>query len=190
MMRGGISALILLTQIVVSGSAVMAGPQDESLVRSSVGATLRVAERGASRNESREMAAILSERFDFRAIAADVFEEEWETFTPRQRDLASETFLALSARQFAEGLVGSERVEVTGSEAEGDGRIAVVTTFSVAGRDDQELRWIVADTPRGQRFVDIVFDGRSSVAVFQVLVEELRKKGEPTLEKVLADLRQ
>ena len=170
-------------------TGAVAGPVDESFVRSTLNATFRSAAPGQSRSETQSMASVLSSSFDWRGIAEKVFQENWADLLPRQQDLAAATLLELSAREFAIGLDGSEQVTVTRSERQKAGHVIVSSTLVVPRRNDHEVRWLVVETQRGRRVLDVSLDGRSSVEVYRVLIAELSKEGFTDIEKMLARLR-
>lgn len=129
----------------------------------------------------------LSSSFDWPGIAERVFEDGWDDLNQREKDLAARTFREMTARQFAVGLEGSERVTVTGSEVVESGSVLVTSTLRIPRKADQSLQWLVVETPRGRRIHDIVFDDRSSVAIFRVLIDELVQDRTGEIEKALAD---
>jgi ABC-type transporter MlaC component len=136
---------------------------------------------GARREQARrEARAAVSALLDFNAFAKETLGKHWASLTPAERARYTEAMRgAMEANYLAK--MGSDsvdveqvKVEILGEEKQGDR--TVVKTKVHHGADTVEVDYVMVDTKKGPRAIDVITEGVSLVETYRDQINTLLPK--------------
>ena len=192
-MRSKSSWLGLGFMLLLAGSAVAAAPVDDAraTMQKTVDDVLVIlGDKSLSLQTKRDrIQAIAFERFDFLTMSKLVLKRDWKQFdAAQQKEFVTEFREHLSAR-YGENLgkYDSEKVEVTGTQAETNGDVTVKTVIRGGKYDGTPVDYRLRNGS-GWQVIDVVIENVSLVSSFRTQFADVLAKSGPT--GVLAKLKE
>ena len=192
-MRSKSSWLGLGFMLLLAGSAVATAPVDDAraTMQKTVDDVLVIlGDKSLSLQTKRDrIQAIAFERFDFLTMSKLVLKRDWKQFdAAQQKEFVTEFREHLSAR-YGENLgkYDSEKVEVTGTQAETNGDVTVKTVIRGGKYDGTPVDYRLRNGS-GWQVIDVVIENVSLVSSFRTQFADVLAKSGPT--GVLAKLKE
>ncbi len=115
--------------------------------------------------EDREskLRAIVGESFDVRTIGRFVLNDGWDKANAEEREEYLELFADYVLQVYTQRLGGysGQQLEIESSKAHKDRDAVVATRIVQEGSDPMSIQWLVRQSDKGMRILDVIIDGKS-----------------------------
>jgi phospholipid transport system substrate-binding protein len=159
-----------------SGALSPAEDEARAFVQQTIDTVLRVLhDAGLSLPQKKDrVESIAYERFDFALISKFVLARNWSKMTPQQQSEFVDAFKKHLSGTYRDTLDNfkDETIDVTGSRAETNGDVTVMTRVR-SGSGDTKVDYRLRKEEAGWRGIDVIIEGVSLVQNFRTQAQEI-----------------